>query len=79
LFAASKKDFLLQDLQWYSALDDTKWLQGVGLCLNTALEAVEIMVDKRHSVILKGTPMLHTLDLPYNIKKYSYCFFVIYF
>ncbi|XP_070542787.1 myotubularin-related protein 10-like isoform X2 [Ptychodera flava] len=49
----SMKEFWGSDDKWYTSLDITKWLHCVRRCLSTATEAVDCIVSKGKSVILK--------------------------
>ncbi|KAK3595189.1 hypothetical protein CHS0354_002794 [Potamilus streckersoni] len=47
------KDFLMQDMNWYSSLEDTKWLQLVAQCMRTSNEVAELIQSKQRSVVIK--------------------------
>jgi hypothetical protein len=49
----SEQEFYVQDMSWYSSLDNTKWLSMVAKCLKASHDIVTIVTNKR-SVVIQG-------------------------
>ncbi|XP_060569677.1 myotubularin-related protein 12-like isoform X2 [Ruditapes philippinarum] len=47
----SEQEFYVQDMSWYSSLDNTKWLSMVAKCLKASHDIVTIVTNKRSVVI----------------------------
>ena len=45
---------LALDSNWFSRLEDTRWMAVVATCLQAALQVVEVLVDKSLTVVIKG-------------------------
>jgi len=42
------------DANWFSRLEDTRWISVVAICLQSALRVVEDLIDKMLTVVIKG-------------------------
>ena len=42
------------DANWFSRLEDTRWISIVAICLQSALRVVEDLIDKTLTVVVKG-------------------------
>ena len=42
------------DANWFSRLEDTRWISIVAICLQSALRVVEDLIDKMLTVVIKG-------------------------
>ncbi|KAK6178929.1 hypothetical protein SNE40_011405 [Patella caerulea] len=49
----SIKEFVTNDLSWYSNLDNTQWLQSICKCLQTTDDVKKLMVNGKKDVVLK--------------------------
>lgn len=49
----TEREFYVQDMSWYSSLDDTKWLQMVARCLSTSHEVAKLITSKRRTVVIQ--------------------------
>ena len=52
--AASRKEMQALDSNWFSRLEDTRWMSIVAICLGKALEVVKDLIDKKLTVVIKG-------------------------
>ena len=52
--AASRKEMQALDSNWFSRLEDTRWMSIVAICLAKALEVVKDLIDKKLTVVIKG-------------------------
>lgn len=54
MFLESVRQFLIQENNFYSLLENTKWLKYVSYCLQKSVEASELL-NSGVPVILQGT------------------------
>ncbi|KAK2180751.1 hypothetical protein NP493_427g01041 [Ridgeia piscesae] len=50
---SSRKEMLSLDANWFSRLEDTRWISVVAICLQSALRVVEDLIDKMLTVVIK--------------------------
>lgn len=53
-FSDSEKDFLVQDINWMSSLENSKWLSLVSQCMAVSIETMDLIVNKQKTVVIKG-------------------------
>ncbi|CAG2204759.1 MTMR10_11_12 [Mytilus edulis] len=49
----SEKDFLVQDINWMSSLENSKWLSLVSQCMAVSIETMDLIVNKQKTVVIK--------------------------
>ncbi|XP_053405265.1 myotubularin-related protein 10-B-like isoform X2 [Mercenaria mercenaria] len=49
----TEREFYVQDLTWYSSLDDTKWLQMVSKCLSASHNVADYIVTNKRTVVIQ--------------------------
>ncbi|KAL4228305.1 protein-tyrosine phosphatase [Mactra antiquata] len=49
----TEREFYTQDVNWYSSLDDTKWLQHVSKCLEVSAEVTQYIVHSKRTVVIQ--------------------------
>lgn len=54
VFSDSEKEFLVQDINWMSSLENTKWLSLVSQCLSISIEVMDTIVKREKTVVVKG-------------------------
>ena len=54
---------LALDSNWFSRLEDTRWMAVVATCLQAALQVIEVLVDKSLTVVIKGELIVVVLNL----------------
>jgi hypothetical protein len=54
VFSDSEKEFLVQDINWMSSLENTKWLSLVSQCLSISIEVMDTIVNRNKTVVVKG-------------------------
>jgi hypothetical protein len=54
VFSDSEKEFLVQDINWMSSLENTKWLSLVSQCLSISIEVMDTIVNREKTVVVKG-------------------------
>jgi hypothetical protein len=54
VFSDSEKEFLVQDINWMSSLENTKWLSLVSQCLSISIEVMDTIVNRKKTVVVKG-------------------------
>ncbi|KAI0215791.1 Myotubularin-related protein 10 [Lamellibrachia satsuma] len=50
---SSRKEMQALDSNWFSRLEDTRWMSIVAICLGKALEVVKDLIDKKLTVVIK--------------------------
>ena len=48
------QQFVEQDLNWYSSLGDTKWLQLVAQCLTASQDVADLVIKGDKAVVIQG-------------------------
>ena len=48
------QQFVDQDLNWYSSLGDTKWLQLVAQCLAASQDISDVITKGERAVVIQG-------------------------
>lgn len=59
----TSKDFAIQDLDWFSTLENTHWLDFVLQCLKAANHVISVMLNDKQTAVIQGK---HSVPINYD-------------